>query len=51
MTKTTILFLKAEEARKKANLHSTFHVGSVIRDEKMFGPGSGIKHLGYATLM
>jgi hypothetical protein len=45
------------------SLHSTFHVGSLIRnekifisgseirDEKMVGSGSGIKHPGYATLV
>jgi hypothetical protein len=49
-------------SKKKASLHCTFHVGSEIRDEKMFGSGSGmrkcsdpvlgsgIKHHGSATL-
>jgi hypothetical protein len=44
-------------SKKNASLHSTFHVGSEvncvwirIRDEKMVGSGSRIKHPGSATL-
>jgi hypothetical protein len=45
--------MKTSEARKKApvSLHCTFHVGSGILDEKMFGSGSWIKHPGSATLL
>jgi hypothetical protein len=43
MTKTKSLLLKAYEARKKVSLNSTFHVGSGIRDEKMFGSVSGMR--------
>jgi hypothetical protein len=52
LTMTKTLLLKAKEARKKVSLHSTFHVGSGIRnenvwirirDEKMVGSESGIQ--------
>jgi hypothetical protein len=29
--------------KKKVSLHSTFHVGSGIQDENMFGSGSGTR--------
>jgi hypothetical protein len=48
MTKTKTLILKAylpKKQEKKEIFHSTFHVGTGIRDEKMFGSGSRIKKL------
>jgi hypothetical protein len=32
------------KSKKKVSFHSTFHVESGIRDEKMFGSGSGSRN-------
>jgi hypothetical protein len=56
MTKTK-LAPKSVRSKKKVSCHSTFYVGSKIRDEKIFGSGmrkmvgSGRKLPGSATLV